>query len=253
MPTVKGAGRDAENSGEILSIQELKLVETAREFASLYSPEINSIMKGMTETSGLNEDEVMVLNAGMILLTIQILSGEPPSACSGLAAWNEYTPDGSLVFGRNWDIHRESMVDYMEFLGIVVFHSSDGLAVANIHPIGNLYLETGMNERGIFLELNNGEQSDSNFNEEAEDSSSVLLRDLSSCSSLNDAVEMLFAEPADVSYIIQVADSSKAVSVERATFGDRVREGIDSGLLAAYNSFVPFNNFNPFDNLRNKI
>ncbi len=196
-------------------------------------------MKGISETSGMNEDEVMVLNAGMILLTIQILSGAPPSACSGVAAWNEYTPDGTLVFGRNWDIDRESMLDYMEFLGIVVFHPTDGLAVANIHPIGNLYLETGMNERGIFLELNNGEQSDSNFNEEAEDTSSVLLRVLSSCSSMNDAVEMLCAEPADVSYIIQVADSSSAVSVERATFGYRVREGKEDGLLAAYNSFVP--------------
>ncbi len=127
----------------------------------------------------------------------------------------------------------------MKYLGVVVFHPLEGLAVANIHPIGNLYLETGMNETGLFLELNNGEQSDSGFDPQADDTSSVLLSVLASSSTIDEAFAMLKATPADLSYIIQLADSFQAVSVERATFGCRMREGKYPGLLAAYNSFVP--------------
>lgn len=214
-------------------------VEAATALSAAFSTEIYEIMEGIVETSGLTRDEVLVVNAGMILLTNAVLGGEPPSACSGIAAWGDYTPYGTLVFGRNWDINREAMIKYMKYLGVVVFHPLEGLAVANIHPIGNLYLETGMNETGLFLELNNGEQSDSGFDPQADDTSSVLLSVLASCSTMDEAFAMLKATPADLAYIIQLADSSQAVSVERATFGCRIREGKYPGLLAAYNSFVP--------------
>lgn len=214
-------------------------VELARDFASYYATEITELMAGIGETSGLSADEVMLANASMMLLTQAVLGGAPPSACSALAAWGSYTPDGRLVIGRNWDIDRASMKQYMTYLGIVVLHPDTGLAVANIHPIGNLYLETGMNEKGLFIELNNGEQSDPGFNEIAEDSSSVLLRVLSASATLDDAYTTLCATPADLAYIIQIADSSRAVSVERATFDCRRVDGKNEGVLAAYNSFVP--------------
>ncbi len=214
-------------------------LESAREFYQLYSPHIHQIMDGMTQTSGLSKDEVLVLNAGMMLLSGVILQGSPPSVCSGIAAWDTYTPDNTLVFGRNWDISRAEMVRYMKYLGVAVFHPRDGYAVANIHPIGNLYLETGMNETGLFLELNNGEQSDNGFNPSAEDTASVLFRVLASSATIDDAYAMLEATPADLAYIIQLADASRAVSIERATFGCRLREGKYLGLLAATNNFVP--------------
>jgi len=214
-------------------------VETGILISTAYGSEILQLMDGMWETSGLSRQEVMVLNAGMMLLAGAALGGEPPAACSGIAVWGHYSFDGTLIFGRNWDIHREAMTPYMKHLGVVVFHPLEGLAFANIHPVGNLYLETGMNEAGLFLELNNGEQSDSGYDPEAEDTASVLLRVLASSYTLEDAYSMLEKTPVDLSYIIQLADPYRAVSVERATFGCRMREGGYPGLLTAYNSFVP--------------
>ncbi|MEA4883590.1 MAG: hypothetical protein VB144_08045 [Clostridia bacterium] len=85
-------------------------------------------LKGMAESSGLSEDEVLVLNAGICMLSTVVLGGEPPSACSGLAVWDEYTPDGALVFGRNWDIEGKSLQPYMKCLLVVVFNPDSGNA-----------------------------------------------------------------------------------------------------------------------------
>ncbi len=214
-------------------------IETATAISLVYGPQIHQLMDGMAETAGLDPQEVLVLNAGMMLLTGAILGDAPPAACSGIAVWGDYTRDNILVFGRNWDINREAMSRYMKYLGVVVFHPRNGLAFANIHPVGNLYLETGINEAGLFLELNNGEQSDTGYDPEAEDAASLLLRVLASSTTIDEAFALLEKTRPDLSYIIQLAGPAGAVSVERATFGCRMRKGEFPGLLAAYNSFVP--------------
>jgi hypothetical protein len=214
------------------------MTAAAREYEKAYSENLRLLMDGMAETSGLSRDAVRVLNFGMMLLTQLILGEAPPSVCSGLAAWDGYTPDGKLIFGRNWDINRKAMLPYMKYLGVVVFKPDGAIPFANVHPLGNIYLETGINSRGVFLELNNGEQSDPVIYGAREDTTSFLVEVLSSSGSLGQALNMLTEEPADVSYILQVADTEKAVSMERPTFGARVREG-NNGLLAAYNSFIP--------------
>ena len=213
-------------------------IATARAFPMTYSENLRELLAGMAETSGLSEDETLVLNAGMVLLTQVVLGGEPPAACSGISASEAYTPDGRLVFGRNWDIEREAMLRYMKYLGVVVFKPDDGLAFANIHPLGNVYVETGLNSRGVFVELNNGEQSDPAVYEDREDTTSYLAEVLTDSSTREEAVAMLEDKPADISYILQVVDRYGACSVERATFGARVRQA-RNGLLVAYNSFVP--------------
>ncbi len=214
------------------------MVAAAREYEKVYSDNLQLLLDGMAETSGLSRDEIRVLNFGMMMLTQVVLGEAPPSVCSGLAAWQGYTPHGRLVFGRNWDINREAMLPYMKYLGVVIFKPDGVIPFANIHHWGNVYLETGINSRGVFLELNNGEQSNPAIYADREDSTSFLVEVLSSSGSLDRGRDMLTGKPADVSYIIQVADAERAVSVERPSFGSRVREG-DNGLLVAYNSFVP--------------
>ncbi|MFN2268618.1 MAG: C45 family autoproteolytic acyltransferase/hydrolase [Desulfonatronovibrio sp.] len=215
------------------------MIAVAKEIYALYSWELQDVILGISQTSGLSMDETMVLNAGMILLTIAVLEGEPPSACSGIAVWNEYSMDGRLIFGRNWDIDRKAMRDYMRYLAVVIFHPQEGHAFANIHPLGNVYMETGMNSEGLFIELNNAEYSDSAMYEDREDTSSVLVRVLNQSENVAQAVYMLKNIPADISYILQIADPSRAVSLERPTFDARVRDLEDDGLVITYNSFVP--------------
>ncbi|MBR1368983.1 hypothetical protein RJ53_05490 [Methanocalculus chunghsingensis] len=220
-------------------IDEADQIREARKSYDGYSPELQELLGGISQTSGLSMDEVLVLNAGMMLLTDAILEGDHPGACSGVGVWDGYTGDGTLVFGRNWDIQRESMQKYMRYLSVVVYHPEEGYPVANIHPLGNVYLETGMNSEGLFIELNNGGHSDPVWYPEREDTSSVLIRVLTESRTVDEAVRMLENTPADLSYILQIADPSHAVSLERATFDTRVRPSDDDGLVVAVNHFIP--------------
>ena len=212
---------------------------TATEAVSQYSSQLQELLLGISQTSGLSYEETLVLNAGMMLLTDAVLGGEPPSACSGIGVWDGYTMDGTLIFGRNWDIDRKAMSRYMRYLAVVVLHPLEGNALANIHPLGNVYLETGMNSRGLFIELNNGEYSDPTVHGEREDTSSVLVTVLNRSDTVQQASALLKSIPADISYILQIADPTHAVSLERPTFDARVRPADDRGLVISYNSFVP--------------
>jgi len=218
-------------------VSEATRLKEAQTFASGLSSSLLELLQGISQTSRLSYDQVLVLNSAMVQLTGAVLAGEIPAACSGIGAWGEYTLDGKLVFGRNWDISREAMQQYMKYLTVAVFNPVEGISFCNIHPMGNVYLESGMNSYGLFVELNNGEQSDTNWYQDLTDTSSFLVDVLLQSKTVEDAVAMLSAEPADLSYIIQVADSTHAVSVERPTFGCRARSG--DGLIAAYNSFIP--------------
>jgi hypothetical protein len=220
-------------------IDKRRQLEEAKAFAAGFNDNLRELLQGISETSGLSEEEVLLLNAGMLNLADAVLGPVAPSACSGLAAWGSYTPDGSMVFGRNWDIDRESMKKYMKYLSVVVFNPASGNGFANVHPLGNVYLETGMNSKGLFLELNNGVYSDTNIFEERENTASSLVTALNQCSTIAGAAAYLAAVPADMAYMIQIADSQECVSLERPTFASRVRRSEQNGVLAAYNSFVP--------------
>lgn len=214
-------------------------LKQARDVFDSYSLKLRDLLKGMAQTSGLSLSQVKVLNAGMILLTEAVLKENPPGACSGIAVWGEYTPSGKLVFGRNWDINREAMRKYMNYLSVVVFHPPEGSAFAHIHPLGNVYVETALNSHGVLVELNNAEQSDPAIYENREDTSSVLLDVVTQAVDGEQAARMLLHTPADISYSLQVADPHNAVAVERPTFDARIRSGRRGGLLVAYNSFIP--------------
>ena len=231
----KDISEDVTNRG----MDYLAQLENAKGLASTLNPELNELLIGMSETSGLSIDEVLILNAGMLNLSGLALGGEEPRSCSGLAVWGEFTPDSNLIFGRNWDIDRESMKKYMKYLSVVVFNPDSGYSLANVHPLGNVYLETGMNDQGLFIELNNGSLSDPQYIDDRENTVSVLSTALNQCGTIGEAAKYLAGIPADLSYALQVADAENCVSVERPTFGARVREAEQDGVLAAYNNFIP--------------
>jgi hypothetical protein len=216
-----------------------ELLEVAEALTASLNSNMRELMHGMSETSGLTYDQIQQLNAGMFTLPDLVFSEKFPDSCSAIAVWGDYTTDGKLIVGRNWDMDRESMKKYMKYLAVVVFNPNFGNSFADVHPLGNIYIETGFNEKGLFIELNNGSESDSNYYDDRKNSVAVLAEALNQCSTIDEAVDYISSIPADASYIIQVADSEKCVSIERPTFDCRVRMAEPDGLLVAYNSFIP--------------
>jgi len=200
------------------------------------------LMQGMSETSGLTLEQQKELNGGVIsLISAYIMKDANVSAgCSGVAFWGNYSKDGKLYFGRNWDMIKDLLVPYLPYMTLAVYHPDSGNTVANLEWIGEVYTETAMNDKGIFLELNNGQQPDpAHFGNRP--FAAVKLLDFMFDSSTMKDIDREFATtyPSD-SYIIQVADRSDAYSYEwSSTYGARRRSENVSGLLVAYNSFVP--------------
>ncbi len=62
---------------------------------------------------------------------------------------------------------------------------------------------------------------------------------LRECRDVEEAVLMLKAIPADLSFILQIADPAEAISLERGTFDARVRDPDDEALVIAVNHFIP--------------
>lgn len=133
---ISDSDMNAEKAESTLRIQHDQMPYTIRSFIS-----------GMEETSGLTKYQLECANA------VERIAGLPH--CSFAAAWDEYAT-GDLVIGRNYDYAEEFQLLDHEVV-VSVFHPADGsLAVATIGYAGEIYAVNGMNEAGIFMELNSG-------------------------------------------------------------------------------------------------
>jgi hypothetical protein len=207
-----------------------------------YTPEMKALIEGMSETSGLSLDEHIFLDASFYVLPAfiiqELIAAKNVPSCSGIAVSGERTADGTLYFARNWDMTAEAMKPYRKYMAVVAFNpTEEGLSFANIRPIGQIYVETGMNEHGVFVELNNGSASDDAENPGARFSVASLFDFLRTSRSLDEMIGLITTTPMDASYIIQAADAERAVSVEKPTFDARVLEQKE-GVLYALNNFA---------------
>ena len=132
-----------------------ELETAAGDFYANYPYKLKEVLAGMAETSGLDFGAILLLNAVEALVAGDLWS---QNHCSGIAVWGEYS-SGALIYGRNYD-YFDWFRDFGEHLAVAIYHPADGsLAAAAIGYAGEIYMTTGINERGIFLELNNGEPS----------------------------------------------------------------------------------------------
>jgi hypothetical protein len=187
----------------------------------LYPQRYKEIFYGMAETSGLGLDKLMIVNDLQIyLLHVQ--------GCSAITAWGNYTSCGPLVVGRNYD-WSDKMHQYVV---VAVFNPDDGsIPVASVHYAGSIYINTGLNRAGIFLETN-GDTSESVF------CTNRVTTPLEDCARL-DQIEghLLSTKPTD-GCIVNVADGKEARSYEWTVYDLKSREPDQDGLLVSTNHFL---------------
>ena len=215
----------------------LPLNETAAFAAKnyeIYPLRIKAVFEGMAETSGLTVDQLMLIDQNVILSVLPSFS-----ACSQIAAWGDYTGDGPLVFGKNEDFF-DYFKDYDDTLSVVVYNPDDGSAsVASLCNAGQVSTMNAMNSEGIALAMNQAPML------KAPDLSSKKIPPLINYMTflLNagtmqtmDAQFRSYRTP--VSFIVDVADTKRAISYECSQDECRVREAAPDGLLVATNHFA---------------
>ena len=73
----------------------------AQEATALQAKRMKEIRAGIAETSGLSAAEVDVLYEGPI---VYLTTFGAKAGCSFMAVWGNYTPDGSVVLSRNYNL-----------------------------------------------------------------------------------------------------------------------------------------------------
>lgn len=192
---------------------------------------ILEFMRGASETSGLTMEQMQQVNA------VERIGGLPK--CSAAFCWGDYT-GGPMVIGRNYD-YGSAFALLKDDVAVTVYHPSDGsLAVATVGYVGEIYSVNALNEKGIFMELNNGKPA---ANIKSPDmritGTTALFSALFETDELADWELFFNTTLCSSSYIINVADSEKALSYEWCPVG--VKTGgadLPEGLLVSTNYYV---------------
>ena len=214
------------------SVGNAKKADSIIEVQTAQTPyRISEFMRGAAETSGLTVEQLQAVNA------VERIGGLPK--CSALFCWDGYAA-GPLVIGRNYD-YSDAFALLKDDVAVTVYHPADGsLAVATVGYVGEIYAVNGLNEKGIFMELNNGKPS---ANIKSPDSritgTTMLFSALFEIDELEDWDLFFSTLNCSSSYIINVADSRLARSYEWCPVGFKPGgSDLPDGLLVSTNYYV---------------
>jgi hypothetical protein len=208
-----------------LSYQDLLTFE--RGIFELYPQRYKEIVYGMAETSGLGLDKQLIVNALESYLYLA-------RHCSAIAVWGDYTSGGPLVFGRNYDWNP----GLGEYVAVAVYNPDDGsIPVASVTYTGGVYVTTGMNKAGLFLETN-GDVFENMYYANRPTTTISLFSFLENSATLEQLDAQIHSTNPSDGCLLNVADESQAYSYEWATFGLKRRDPDRAGLLVATNHFV---------------
>ena len=214
------------------SVGNAKKADSIIEVQTAQTPyRISEFMRGAAETSGLTVEQLQAVNA------VERIGGLPK--CSAVFCWDDYAA-GPLVIGRNYD-YSDAFALLKDDVAVTVYHPADGsLAVATVGYVGEIYAVNGLNEKGIFIELNNGKPS---ANIKSPDSritgTTMLFSALFEIDELEDWDLFFSTVNCSSSYIINVADSRLARSYEWCPVGFKPGgSDLPDGLLVSTNYYV---------------
>jgi len=206
-----------------------ELVVAGRLYYNDFSQMFRDYLDGMAETNGLTPDQTYILSEALLNIAF--------SGCSSLSAWGDYTPDGYTVTGRNLDLPFENLRRFSKYMSIVVWNPSDYPAsVANIDYIGGLFYQTSINSKGIFLELQNGENCDTLHPSGRENANNLLLESLFRNIRSEEVDRWFNTILPDAGLIMNGSFPTHATIYEWATFRCAARNS--EGLISATNDFI---------------
>jgi len=194
-----------------------------------YQPErMKEITRGMAETTGLTEEDLALLYYGPALYISM------PAGCSYLAVWGDYTPDGSVVLSRNWDLP-DLLEPFNQYYVLAVYRPTDGSnGVATFGPAG-ARPETLMNSAGLFIADDNSGQ-EVVIMENRPDLISEFFRLMLDYSDLAGLKTGILATSPDIAWIVDAGGPDGAYVFEKGLNETKVRTG--DGVVAAANHFI---------------
>lgn len=154
--------------------------------------------------------------------------------CSSIALWDDFTEDGNLLIGRNFDFYVND--EFAQNKIVEFINPKSGYKYASVTWPGMVGVVSGMNEKGLTVTLNAGKSS---IPMRGKTPVSIVARSiLQNAQTINEAVEI--ADKFDVfvseSFLIGSAKDNKAVVIEMSPKRMDVYE-TNNGKLICTNHF----------------
>ncbi|GHV26803.1 hypothetical protein FACS1894167_00750 [Synergistales bacterium] len=214
--------------------------KAAGDFYANYPYRLKEVVAGMAETSGLGFERCLLLNAMEVITAGDLWSSSNvPQHCTGIAVWGGYSM-GPLVYGRNYD-YFTWFRELGRSLVIAAYHPADGsIPTATIGYAGEIYMTTGINARGIFLALNNGEPSGGMLNyPNRVPAIAELFAFLLDSPDLDQLESFFQTTRTNFAYVIGTADDQTSRCFEWPVFDVKRRLSVKRpGLMVATNHFT---------------
>ena len=205
-----------------------QFLQTACELYDGKSYNIRQFFLGAEQTSGLSLEQLKLVNA--------VEHNAGVTACSALAVDSRYSGDG-LIYGRNYDynvIFRKLKNDIV----LAVFHPGDGsMATATIGYAGEIYCVNGINEQGIFLELNNGTPSGGKSSKNFIHGTESLFDLMFKADSIDFTTRYFNTVSHNSSFLIGVTDGKKAVCYEWDKNTVKISDNTEEDGIMAFSNY----------------
>ena len=184
---------------------------------------------GMAETSGLSMDQTKIMSGIMFLIY--------STGCSSLSVWGDYTTDGKVITGRNLDLFAGNLRRFSKYYHIVVWNPTGFPAsVANIDFMGGVFYQTAINDKNIFLELQNGQATDTTSVDNRDNTNNILIESLFRNTSGQEVDRWFNTTLPECGLIMNASFPDYATIYEWATYRVAARQG--QGILSASNDFI---------------
>lgn len=205
------------------------LVDYGRENYDAFPQIFKDYFDGMAETCGLSMDQTKIMSGIMFLIY--------STGCSSLSVWGDYTTDRKVITGRNLDLFAGNLRRFSKYFHIVVWNPSGFPAsVANIDFIGGVFYQTAINDKKIFLELQNGQATDTTSVDNRENTNNILLESLFRNTSGQEVDRWFNTTMPECGLIMNASFPDYATIYEWATYRVKARQG--QGILSASNDFI---------------
>jgi len=208
--------------------------EMAESQIQLYPKRFREIHRGMSEGSGLSLRSIAVLEH---YLAADIAKGSG-LFCSSVSVWGDFTTDGSLMMGRNFDFPG-LYLQGCPFFCLTVFRPTDGsLSCATLGYVGEIGSVNLFNSQGLAAEVNVA------VNMEAENgaihpdriTATILLTTLGlDCDNITQCDAALKTYRFNFPLLCTVVDANEARTYEVGTRDVQVRQPDEPGLNTVTN------------------
>jgi len=201
------------------------LLESARQMERHMPPEYIEEMRALAQAADVEYDDVLLANTVFDIKKVIF--------CSTIVANGERSADGAPIFGRNLDFPTLGVAH--NFTRVIVYHPTDGRAVASVTFPGCIGVLSGMNDTGLTAAVMEVHRMQANSN--AMPYAMLFRHALTTSASTRELVERLEANARSTTNNLMICDADGVAACAELAI-DKVAIRLPSdGLIMGTNYF----------------